>query len=92
MTIKQHVMRIMELALLIDPPEVEDVGRGRAAVFVNWMPHCSCLSIHVYRDGWDCGADPTTDYSIYTDHENADRELAEVEIYLEILAREAGLL
>lgn len=46
MTITEHIMKIMQLALLINPPEVEDV----------------------------------------------DRKLVEVEVYLEIIAREVGAL
>lgn len=92
MTITEHIMQIMQLALLIDPPEVEDVGCTRPAVFVEWSPHCNSFAVRVFRDGWNYDAETTTEYRLSTDRENAAIKLAEIEIYLEILAREVGVL
>ena len=57
MNTKQKVLRIMELALEIDPPDIEDVGEKRTAVFVEYAPHCTLLSVRIYEDGWTPHAD-----------------------------------
>lgn len=92
MTIKQQIMRIMELALLIDPPEVEDVGRDRPAVFVRWSPHCNCFNVDIHLDGWSEGDDPSFIWRVYTDCETADRELAAIIFDLERIAKGVGVL
>lgn len=49
----EKVMRIMELALLISPPNTEcEVGSGRPAVFVSYSLHVSSLDINIYYHGW----------------------------------------
>ena len=57
MTTKQKVLKIMGLALEINPPDIEDVGEKRTAVFVEYQPHCSLLAVRIYEDGWKSNAD-----------------------------------
>lgn len=52
MSLKEKVLRIMELALEINPPDIEDVGEKRTAVFVEYAPHCTLLSVRIHKDGW----------------------------------------
>ena len=57
MNTKQKVLRIMELALEINPPDIEDVGEKRTAVFVEYNPHCSLLAVRIYEGSWKPYAD-----------------------------------
>lgn len=57
MSLKEKVLRIMELALEINPPDIEDVGEKRTAVFVEYAPHCTLLSVRIYKGGWKAFSD-----------------------------------
>lgn len=52
MSIKEKIMRIMALALEINPPEADDTGIRKTEVFVSWSPHCNRLSVRIYYGGW----------------------------------------
>lgn len=77
MTIKEKIMKIMSLALEINPPEVKNIGKKRTAVFVRWSPHANVLGIDIYYGGWkDTLSDK--EYTVYTSWENAAEKLDEV--------------
>ena len=65
--IKEKILEIMKLALEINPPEVENIGEKKDAVFVEYSPHCNLLDVRIYIDGWKRDADPSHKYSIYLD-------------------------
>ena len=77
--IKEKILEIMRLALEINPPEVENIGEKKEAVFVEYSPHCTFLEIRIYIGGWKRDADPSYEYYIYF---NADafpeKELDEI--------------
>ena len=77
--IKEKILEIMRLALEINPPEVENIGVKKDAVFVEYSPHCTLLEIRIYIGGWKPNADPSYEYYIYF---NADafpeKELDEI--------------
>lgn len=52
MTIKEKVLKIMSLALEINPPEIKGIGKKRTAVFVNYAPNCNSLTVEIYPHGW----------------------------------------
>lgn len=52
MTIKEKVLKIMSLALEINPPEIKGIGKKRTAVFVNYSPNCNSLTVEIYPYGW----------------------------------------
>lgn len=75
MTIKEKILKIMSLALDINPPENDRIGREWVEVFVNWSPHCPVLSVMIYLDGWKPHMEADTEFRTYTDWENAGEEL-----------------
>lgn len=75
MTIKEKILKIMSLALEINPPEIEDIGIKRTAVFINWYPSCNILDIKVYYRGWRNCAKSDESITLYTDWENASERL-----------------
>jgi len=80
MTVKEKIMKIMALALEINPPEIEDIGGKRTAVFVHWYPHCNYLCVDIYLGRWrsEQGADKT--FRVHTDFDdNLDSIIAELE-------------
>lgn len=89
MTIKEKVLRIMELALAINSPEITAIGKTKTVVFVNWMPHCNCLEVSVHNNGWIEGQGAEDSIRAYTDWDNADEYLDDIISRLEaILAKE----
>lgn len=88
MTIKEKIIKIMSLALEINPPEVERIGKKRTAVFINWYPHCNGLDIRIYYAGWRLHTLPDKAFDIHTDEENAHEKLDEVIEILEKIKEE----
>lgn len=80
MTIKEKVLKIMSLALEINPPEIEGIGKERVAVFVTWSPHCNNLSVEIYPHGWseDASLLPKDRFIIYLLHEDASEFLDKI--------------
>lgn len=74
MSIKEKILRIMELALEINPPEIEKIGEHKTAIFFNWSPHCNFLTVRIYEMGWYHGAD-SIDREVWTDLDDADEKL-----------------
>ena len=85
MTIKEKMLRIMELALEINDPEVDDIGKQKTAVFVEWAPHCNVLQVNIHTNGWKSNTYPDIQYRCYTDNEKASNSLNEVILALEEL-------
>lgn len=64
MSVKEKILKIMALCLEINPPEIEDIGQKKTAVFFNWSPHCNVLHVYVHLNGWKAGGDWQFDFSI----------------------------
>lgn len=82
-TVEEKILKIMSLALEINPPEIKHIGQNTTAVFVNWSPHCNSLSGEIYLNGWKTGAEPDERFSVYTYHEDANKQLDEIITKLE---------
>lgn len=85
MTIKEKILKIMSLALEINPPEVEDIGCKRTAVFVNWSPHCNRLDVDIQYGCWKRNVPPDKCVYLYTNREDAHKKLDELIANLEII-------
>ncbi len=85
MSVKEKILRILELALDINPPEIEDIGAKQTAVFVRWSPHCTLLEIDIHTNGWKSNTYPDIQYRCYTDDEKASNSLNEVILALQEL-------
>lgn len=90
MTIKEKIMKIMSLALEINPPEIKDIGKKKTAVFVNWLPHCNYLEIRVYLNGWDCHKDYDEYFDVFLHRKDADDKLDEIIKRLEEINESEG--
>lgn len=88
MTTKEKIMKIMSLALEINPPEIEDIGQKKTALFVNWSPHCNRFDVRIHYGGWkrDVPSDP--DMYLYTNGEDASEKLDEIIETLEKIKEE----
>ena len=86
MTIKEKIMRIMDLALSINDPEVPDVGKTKTAVFVDWSSHCNLLSVRIYYGGWCRDSSDSCDYDelidVYYSSEKLDSTIRLLEYIL----------
>lgn len=69
--IKDKVMKIMELALKICPPEITDVGMNHTAAFVQYSPHCNSLDVQIYEDGWGENKQANLREHVYLDQAGA---------------------
>lgn len=75
MTIKEKILKIMSLALEINPPEIKNIGKKRTAVFVNWMPHCNTIDLTIFKNGWKRKNNNKEYKCVYTDLGDADEQL-----------------
>lgn len=75
MTIKEKILKIMSLALEINPPEIENIGEKKTAVFVDWSPHCNYMAVKVFYGGWKMSIEPDECFIAYTDREDASESL-----------------
>ena len=66
MSVKEKILRILELALDINSPEIEDIGVKQTAVFVKWSPHCTLLEIDIHYGGWVTGKSQDERIDVYT--------------------------
>lgn len=87
MSTKEKILRILELALEINPPEIDKIGTVKTAIFVNWSPHCNYLTVRIYEMGWYRGAD-SVEREVWTDSEDADKKLDSIITELEEILRE----
>ncbi len=78
MTIKEKIMKIMSLALEINPPEIDDIGKKRTAVFVEWEPHCPYLEVKIFLNGWRTGKSPDERFAMFLTIENPHKRLDEI--------------
>lgn len=83
MTIKEKIIKIISLALEINPPEIERIGKKRTAVFVEWSPHCNVLSGSIHYGGYRWGSSPDERIYVYCDKETSFKELDEIILKLE---------
>lgn len=66
MSVKEKILRILELALDINSPEIEGIGVKKTAVFVRWSPHCTLLEIDIHYGGWVTGKSKDEQIEVYT--------------------------
>ena len=85
--IRQKILKIMDLALKISPPDVEKV-KGTPDVFVKYSPHCCVLEVEVYNCGWKYDCDCNDRSFISTSEEDANKKLDEAIEYLRNLREE----
>ena len=85
--IRQKILKIMDLALKISPPDVEKV-QGTPDVFVKYSPHCCVLEVEVYKCGWKYGCDSNDRSFISITSKDASKELDEVIEHLQDLREE----
>lgn len=85
--IRQKILKIMDLALKISPPDVEKV-KGTPVVFVEYSAHCPALSVRVYKDGWDEKNEPDKAFWMLTFREDEFGQLNEIIEYLRNLREE----
>lgn len=58
MTTTDRILKIMALCLEINPPEIENVGKKKTAVFFEWSPHCNVVTLSIHCGGWERGVPP----------------------------------
>lgn len=73
--IKEKILEIIRLTLFINPPQIEDIGVKRDAIFIYISPHCNLLNVRIYLGGWRENKDADKDYNIYLDRENSEEKL-----------------
>lgn len=78
---KDKIMKVLELALEINPPEKPNIGEKRTAVFVNWAPHVNQLSVRIYKGGWTENGKVDI-YDAYTDDDDG-----RIDIIIAVLGR-----
>lgn len=88
MTIKEKIMKIMSLALEINPPEIKNIGKLTTAVFVNWSPHCNVIELAIYKNGWDSYKSASEYKSAYTNEYDSDEHLDKMIARLEEIKKE----
>lgn len=75
---RNKVLRIMELAMLINPTSTQKKFTGdKPTVFVWFSGHCNCLRISVYPEGWKTGYDIYNDAEYYVAHFDIDEDAEE---------------
>jgi len=90
MTIKEKILKIMSLALEINPPEIEDIGQKKTAVFVYWSPHCNLLDVAIYLNGWNSNKNCNEHFCVYFDQKEADGDLDAIIKRLEEIKESEG--
>ncbi len=88
MTIKEKILKIMSLALEINPPEIEDIGKKTTAVFVEWAPHCNRLDVTIYEDHWDISKEESERIYLYASWDDANEKLDAIIARLEEIREE----
>lgn len=78
MTIKEKILKIMSLALEINPPEIDHIGENKTALFVRWFPHCNGFEIDIHYGGWRRYVLPDEKIDIYTDREDSSENLDKI--------------
>lgn len=87
--IKTRVMRVMELAWLLNPTATEqEITGDYPTVFVYFSGHVSYLDVSVHTHGWTSSDYPDYDLDIRLNGESAIKELDECINYLADLAEE----
>lgn len=88
------IIRIMELAMLINPTSTQKRLTGdKPTVFVNFSGHCNHLCITVHPEGWEPNCDINAGveyYEAYLEYDNAKKALDKALARLEELYREWG--
>lgn len=85
--IRQKILKIMDLALKISPPDRER-KLGETVVFVEYSAHCPALSVRVYTHGWNEKNGPDKAFWMLTFREDEFEQLNEIIEYLQDLREE----
>lgn len=76
--VKLQIMQIMSLALDINPPEIEEIGKKGTAVFVRWSPHCNFLDVDIHENGWSPISSSSFRFSVCCSDDDAPEKLDDV--------------
>lgn len=85
--IRQKILKIMDLALKISPPDKER-KLGETVVFVGYSAHCPAFSVRVYIHGWSEKNRPDKAFWMLTFREDEFEQLNEIIKYLQELREE----
>ena len=88
MTITEKILKIMSLALEINPPEIKNIGEKTTAVFVNWSSHCNLIDIEIHLNGWKFNKNCDDDFRVYCYQKEADGDLDAIIARLESIKSE----
>lgn len=76
--VASKMLEVLRLALEINPPEIKDIGKKKTAVFVEWLPHISALDVRIFKSGWTKDNECDEMYTVYTEREEASKELGNI--------------
>ena len=76
--IMDKVLRIMELAMLINPEGTKrDITGDKPTVFFNFEGHCSCICVSVNPRGWEPDYNINSDIEYYRAYLDTDEDAEE---------------
>lgn len=72
------VLRIMELAMLINPEDTKrDITGDKPTVFFNFAGHCNSICVSVHPKGWEPDYNINSDIEYYMAYLDADEDAEE---------------
>jgi len=87
--IRKKILRIMELALLLNPTKTQrDYTGDKPTIFVEQNGHISTVGIRVYAQGWKPYAPTDQNYCINYSDDDSEKVCDECIAYLESLYAE----
>lgn len=76
--IMDKVLRIMELAMLINPEDTKrDITGDKPTVFFSFDGHCSYICVSVHPRGWEPDYNINSDVEYYRAYLDADEDAEE---------------
>ena len=86
------ILRIMELALLLNPTKTEQEYTGeKPTVFAFFSGHIPDLTVDIHANGWKAGQRPDITIQIYADGRyNSEKQADECITFLESLLEKWG--
>lgn len=93
---KDRLMRIMELAYMINPTKTKrEITGDKPTIFIDFAGHISSVHIHIHSNGWSWGSYADEDYYINFDESKnksyiceADKCIEKLEDILELVESE----
>jgi hypothetical protein len=87
--IRQKILRIMELALLLNPTKTQQEYTGvKPTIFVEQNGHVSTVEIRIYAQGWKSYTPTDQRYHINYSDDDSEKVCDECIAYLEALYAE----